>query len=91
MASAKPKLCCSRFRASVEEGYIIRADGYDETEWFASKWFHFYYCPFCGTNIKGKGWGRFDILTKNRKKKKNKKRRFEEKNIHFDFSSRSGT
>lgn len=89
MGTARPKYCCSRFRASVEEEYIIRSDKNDETEWFASQWFHFYYCPFCGANIKGKGWGKFDIMTKKRKRKK-KTKKYDEKNIHFDFSSRSG-
>ncbi|MCI0595400.1 MAG: hypothetical protein L0Z48_02535 [candidate division Zixibacteria bacterium] len=68
MASVKRKYCCSRFGDSVEEGYISKAKGYDETEWYAVNWFHFYYCPFCGTNIKGKGFGRYDIETKTKKK-----------------------
>lgn len=29
----------------------------DETQWFMPEWLHIYYCPFCGTYIKGKGFG----------------------------------
>lgn len=29
----------------------------DETEWFMPEWHHIYYCPFCGTCIKGHGFG----------------------------------
>lgn len=44
---------------SVREGKIVRSKGVDETQWFFPKWLHIYYCPFCGTLVKGKGTGRY--------------------------------
>lgn len=82
-----PKYCCNRFRESVEEKFIIKAIGYDETAWFADEWFHFYYCPFCGAHIKGKGWGTYDRDTKTKPKKKVKKKK-PTTGIHFDFAPR---
>ena len=64
------KHCCNRFKESVKEKFIIRAIGYDETEWYFDGWLHLYYCPFCGTNIKGKGFGEYDIETKKNRKTK---------------------
>ena len=32
----------------------------DNTEWAVQGFYHLYYCPFCGTFIKGRGWGRYD-------------------------------
>ncbi len=55
------KYCCERFKESVKEGFIERSDHYDETEWFFKEWLHVYYCPFCGSNIKGKGFGEYDV------------------------------
>jgi hypothetical protein len=43
----------------------------DETEWFMPEWLHIYYCPFCGTYIKGKGFGR---PPKSKRRKKQKRR-----------------
>ncbi len=64
------KHCCRHFQIAVKEKFIMKAIGYDETEWFFNKGFHLYYCPFCGTNIKGKGWGEYDIEAKiNRERK----------------------
>lgn len=64
------RYCCVLFKESVEEGHIFRAKGYDETEWFLKEWFHIYYCPFCGTKVKGKGWGKYDIQVKTKNKKR---------------------
>jgi hypothetical protein len=41
--SKKPDLCCVSFKDSVKEGRIIRAKGFDETEWYFPEWFHLYY------------------------------------------------
>lgn len=53
--------CCLKFKESVEESKFIYAytpnKDMDETEWFMPEWLHIYYCPFCGTYIKGKGFG----------------------------------
>ena len=62
--------CCSRFEFAVAENYITKADGYDETEWYFPELGHLYFCPFCGTNIKGNGFGKFDEQNYSRKKKK---------------------
>jgi hypothetical protein len=59
----KYKYCCIRFQESVEEEIIIKAEGYDETEWYLNNGPHLYFCPFCGTNIKGKGYGEYDEKT----------------------------
>jgi hypothetical protein len=56
----KSNYCCNRFKFAVDEGHILRSTGYDETEWFFPKSGHLYFCPFCGTNIKGNGFGKFD-------------------------------
>ncbi len=56
----KINYCCKRFKESVEEGKFVRSSGVDETEWFIPEWLHIYYCPFCGTLVKGKGTGSYD-------------------------------
>ena len=53
--------CCIRFEDSVTEGIICKSEDYDETEWYFPKGSHLYFCPFCGANIKGNGFGEFDI------------------------------
>ena len=60
----KFKYCCTRFKESVEEHYILKSEGYDETEWYLKEWLHLYYCPFCGASVKGKGFGDFDTQRK---------------------------
>ena len=57
------KYCCVRFKESVEEGFIVRASPGDETDWYLPEWLHIYYCPFCGSNVKGSGYGQFDLET----------------------------
>lgn len=52
------KYCCLRFKESVKEKKIIHSKGKDETEWYMPKWYHIYFCPYCGTYIKGKGFGK---------------------------------
>ncbi|MFA5354796.1 MAG: hypothetical protein WC291_11255 [Thermodesulfovibrionales bacterium] len=64
MVNQEYTYCCERFKESVEEGYIIKADDYDETEWYLKEWLHIYYCPFCGAYIKGAGFGEFDEQVK---------------------------
>ncbi len=52
--------CCSRFQESVAEGKIEHVkDAIDETEWYLTEWLHVYYCPFCGSFIKGEGYGTY--------------------------------
>ena len=53
------EFCCQRFKDSVLEGKILRSEDDDETEWYFPEWLHLYYCPFCGRNIKGTGFGEF--------------------------------
>jgi len=65
MTKAKSKtrgdICCDRFY----EAYLADEISYayekhtdiDETEWLISGLWHLYYCPFCGTWIKGRGFG----------------------------------
>ena len=67
------RYCCNRFQESVKDRYIIKSHGFDETAWYLKDWLHIYYCPFCGANIKGKGYGEFDIDKKSKAKKKDKK------------------
>ena len=57
MTKKKAQFCCKKFEDSVEEGKIIKADDCDETEWYFPEWLHLYFCPFCGTNVKGNGFG----------------------------------
>lgn len=54
------RYCCERFRDSVKEGKLVHSLSLDETEWFMPEWLHIYYCPFCGTSVKGRGFGMFD-------------------------------
>jgi len=52
--------CCFRFQESVKvDKTIMKATGYDETEWFLPHGGHIYFCPFCGRKIKGKGFGTY--------------------------------
>jgi hypothetical protein len=53
----KSKYCCDSFEEGVREKRIVRAKGFDETEWYFPEWLHLYFCPFCGTTVKGKGFG----------------------------------
>lgn len=53
--------CCDRFKDSVEEGKIVHSEEFDETEWYFPEWLHLYFCPFCGTNIKGRGFEEIPI------------------------------
>jgi hypothetical protein len=54
------EVCCKRFY----EAYLADEISYaheeheepDETEWYISGLWHLYYCPFCGTFIKGRGF-----------------------------------
>lgn len=56
----KSAYCCNRFDVAVEEGYILKAEDFDETEWYFPELGHLYFCPFCGTHIKDEGFGDFD-------------------------------
>ncbi|GAB6147335.1 hypothetical protein [Desulfocicer niacini] len=60
----KYSFCCNSFKKSVEEGKFEKAEEDDETEWFMPEWYHIYFCPFCGSSIKGKGFGTYDIEQK---------------------------
>jgi hypothetical protein len=46
------------------EGNICKADNHDETEWYFPEGGHLYFCPICGVNIKGKGFGDYDVKQK---------------------------
>jgi len=50
-----------RFKEAVKDKCLIKAKGYDETEWHLANCPHIYFCPFCGANVKGKGFGEYDI------------------------------
>lgn len=50
--------CCKRFKQLFELNEIDHFAEEDETEWVVPNHFHLYYCPFCGTYIKGKGLGK---------------------------------
>ncbi|MCP4352093.1 MAG: hypothetical protein GY795_42055 [Desulfobacterales bacterium] len=54
--------CCDEFKRNIEDYKVIEkaADIPDETEWYISGGGHIYYCPFCGTHIKGNGFGAYD-------------------------------
>jgi len=54
----KAKYCCDRFKDTVLEKKVLRAKGFDETEWYFPEWLHLYFCPFCGSNIQGNGFGK---------------------------------
>ena len=56
----KRAYCCERFAECVKEASIHHCGTKDETEWAVQGFYHLYYCPFCGTFIKGRGWGRND-------------------------------
>ena len=63
MKSKNDDYCCMRlFLAAEDEQCIVRSsDEIDETEWYIKECMHIYFCPFCGSNIKGKGTGGYDI------------------------------
>ena len=63
------KYCCIRFKEFVKDKLIYYAyentNNLDETAWYIPDDFgHIYYCPFCGTHIKGEGWGEYDLTRK---------------------------
>jgi len=57
----RPAFCCSRFNHAVKEGRFVFAyvivRTIDETQWIDAGGYHIYYCPYCGTYIKGEGYG----------------------------------
>jgi hypothetical protein len=58
--NGEAKYCCERFKEAVFEGKIKHADDTpDETEWYLPESGHIYYCPFCGSLIKGEGFGAY--------------------------------
>ena len=56
--------CCERFKESVQVGKFEKAEEQDETEWYIPEWLHIYFCPFCGTSLKGSGFGTYDTAAK---------------------------
>ena len=59
-----PDICCDRFMSAIKEreikfSYSNNSD-VDETAWYVEGMWHIYYCPFCGKNVKGGGFGSFD-------------------------------
>lgn len=58
------KFCCERFKEFYQSGEIVYAyessNEIDETDWIVDGFAHLYYCPFCGSFIKGKGFGDYD-------------------------------
>ena len=62
MNSENIQYCCARFATCVENDEIAHADDIpDETEWNIPGWHHIYFCPFCGTDVGGEGFGRPEI------------------------------
>jgi hypothetical protein len=60
MTTRAKTYCCFRFRESVKvDKTIMKATGYDETEWYIPQGSHIYFCPFCGRKIKGRGFGTY--------------------------------
>lgn len=63
----KVEPCCGRFVEAVKEKEIVysysESNDMDETAWFISGFWHLYFCPFCGKNIKGPGFGVYDEQT----------------------------
>jgi hypothetical protein len=60
------KPCCSRFTVAVSDGEIRYAyenvcgiNDIDETAWFIEGKWHIYFCPFCGKDIRGVGFGSY--------------------------------
>ena len=57
-----PKVCCSRFQHAIDEKEIkysyINTISVDETAWYVEGMWHIYFCPFCGSNIQGGGFGK---------------------------------
>ena len=57
-------LCCPRFAEAHKSGEVVYAysnsTNIDETSWFIPGLWHLYFCPFCGENIKGIGFGDYD-------------------------------
>ena len=43
----------------MAEKSIVYCGTEDETEWAIPGFYHLYYCPFCGTLVKGQGWGAY--------------------------------
>lgn len=73
MKTKKKKLkradvCCERFFEAYESGEISHSyekqKEMDETEWYINGLWHLYYCPFCGSSIKGRGTGDYDENSK---------------------------
>ncbi|MBI4833841.1 MAG: hypothetical protein HY811_03330 [Planctomycetes bacterium] len=61
LKTKKGKYCCGRFKDAVKEEEFISAyrygKGIEETSWVIPGFYHLYFCPFCGTYIKGRGYG----------------------------------
>ena len=53
--------CCTRFSEAVAAEEIMHSADNDETEWFIDGLWHIYFCPFCGTDVRGSGWGEYGI------------------------------
>ena len=62
--------CCDRFAEAVSGGEIkfAYASGpeIDETQWYIPGCWHLYFCPFCGANVKGHGFGDYDTTIKSK-------------------------
>jgi len=58
------KFCCERFKEFYKSGEVIyayeKSTEIDETNWIIDGFGHLYYCPFCGSFIKGKGFGNYN-------------------------------
>jgi hypothetical protein len=55
------KYCCVRFAEAVNANEILHSESHDETDWYIEGLWHIYYCPFCGADVKGQGWGEFEV------------------------------
>ena len=56
--------CCERFKDFYNSGEVIyayeKSTKIDETDWIVDSFAHLYYCPFCGSFIKGRGFGNYN-------------------------------
>lgn len=56
MLNGNKDYCCDNFKNDVEKGNIVRADTRDGTGWYHKEWQSYVsYCPYCGSNVSGKG------------------------------------
>jgi hypothetical protein len=55
MTEQSYEFCCAKFEDAVRHKVIVHAEAQGESEWLIDGHRHIYFCPFCGTDIKGIG------------------------------------